>query len=155
MEVIETINKRLVNGHYMYVANSKEQPANRVVVKIYTNKDNAVLFSSVYFDEGRSTITKEGVKALDKVVDYLLQNPNADIYLLAHALSMGTSGFNRQLAEKRSEAAVNYLISKGVKLNRIKVKGSRKNGVVGTFETTLGSAEEDQKNRRVDVYIKL
>ena len=54
-----------------------------------------------------------------------------------------------------SEAAINYLTSKGVKLNRIKIKGSRKNGVVGKFETTLGSAEEDQKNWRVDVYIKL
>ncbi len=155
MEVIETINKRMANGHYVYIANSKEQAANRAVVKIYSDRENAVLFSSVYFDEGRATITKDGVKAMDKVVEYLQATPSANIYLLAHANSMGSSGFNRQLAEKRSDAAVNYLTSKGIKLNRIKIKGNKKNKVIGTFETTLGSAEENQKNRRVDVYIKL
>jgi outer membrane protein OmpA-like peptidoglycan-associated protein len=155
MEVIETINKRPAGGHFVYVLNSKENQANKAVVKIFTTKENAVLFSSVYFDEGRPSITVSGCKELGKVVAYLNDHPSSNVYLLAHASSMGTPGFNKQLTQKRADATANYLTAKGINGNRIKIKGNRKNRAVRTVEITPGSAEEDQKNRRVDVYIKI
>ena len=155
MEVIETINKHLLNGRYIYIPNSKEPAATREQVRIYSNKENAVLFSSVYFTEGKASLTADGINELKKVIDYLNDHPQAIVYLMAHARSGGTSGYNRQLAEQRAAAATQYLNTNGINPGRIKVKGNRKNKAVKAIEITPGSTEENQRNRRVDVYIKI
>jgi len=155
MEVIETINKRLAGGRYVYVANSKEPAGSGSVVKIFANKDNAFLFSSVYFAEGNAIITADGRKELDKVVTYLNEHTESDAYLVPHAVSMGSRAFNRQLAGKRAAAAIEYILSKGIKAERIVVKGDNKPKEQKAFDASMGREEEVQKNRRVDVYIKV
>jgi len=155
MEVIESIHKRVVNGRYVYIATSKEKPSGKMAISIFSDRENAVLFSSVYFEEGKASVTAQGVKALNKVAGYLAEHPSSNIYLVANARSMGTTGYNRHLAEQRASYTVSWLTSRGVKMSRIRVKGNLKGKVIGTFETTPGSDEETEKSRRVDVYIKL
>ncbi len=155
MEVIEVMNKRLVNGRYSYRQNSKEPENQKATVRIFANNANAVLFSSIYFVEGKATITDQGINELKKTVEYLNNHPKAKVYLASHAGSHGTTEFNRQLSDKRAKATMDYLTGNGISADRIREKGYGNAKRSKKFEITPGSDEENQKNRRVDIYIKV
>jgi outer membrane protein OmpA-like peptidoglycan-associated protein len=148
MEIIETINKRLSNGRYVYVANSKEKPANKADIKVYSNEGNAILFSSIYFNDSETKISAEGLLQLAKAVEYLAGNPDSKAILAAHA-GLGKAD-KKHLSEKRTKAVVEYLIAKGIAPKRIKETGK---GSTKIYEIVPESADETKKNK-VDVYIK-
>ncbi len=60
---------------------------------------------------------------LNKLVETMEANPTLVIELGSHTDYRGSAPYNRDLAQKRAESAVNYLISKGVDKNRMTAKG--------------------------------
>ena len=154
MEIIETMNKRVINGRYVYVSNRRESAANRADVKIIADKENAVLFSTIYFEEAKTSMTPGGIAELEKAVAYLKANPKSKVYLAAHSDSRGSIGYNRQISEDRAKAVIDYMVSKGIKRNRITSKGYGKTRPLNTYGAAPASEEEHQKNRRVEIYVK-
>ena len=154
MEIIETVNKRVKNGRYIYVSNSKEYAASRADVKIIAEKENAALFSTIYYEQAKASISDIGITELDKVVNYLKDHPAAKVYLAAHTDSRGSIGYNLRLSEDRAKAAIKYLNTKGINSNRISGKGYGKEKPLDTYVPASATEEEQQKNRRVEIYIK-
>ena len=81
-------------------------------------------------------------------------NAGSVVYLTAHAHSLGSAGFNLRLSENRSKAVRDYMMSKGIRNNRIIEKEPKNNKLLTSFEMSMGAEEENQKNRRVDVFVK-
>jgi predicted CXXCH cytochrome family protein len=154
MEVIETINKRVVNGRYVYASNSRETPLNRSIVKIAPRKENALLLATIYFNKDQASVAADGVSGLNSAVEYLNKNPKSRVYLAAHSDSRESIGRNLRLSEERAKAAINYLISKGIKRFRISSKGYGKTKPVTEYEAVRQSEEQNKKNRRVEIYVK-
>ena len=109
-----------------------------------TMKENMVNFA--FNSSELSSATKTN---LDKLAKVLVNNPDTNINIYGHTDSKGTDAYNMTLSEKRANSVVNYLVSHGVKRNRMFAKGMGESDPVATNETETGRAE----NRRVEFAI--
>ncbi|MEM1003076.1 MAG: OmpA family protein, partial [Bacteroidota bacterium] len=78
---------------------------------------------NIYFDYNRWEIKPEAARTLDVLVDLLNKYPRMEIELGAHTDSRATPSYNLALSQKRADAAMDYIVSKGVELRRIQAKG--------------------------------
>jgi len=154
MQIIETINKRVRNGRYVYSSNSKEKASNRAILKIIPNTANFVLFSTIYFDRSKATLAVDGVAELDKLVEYLGKNQKTVVYLVGHADVSGSMSPNKKLADNRAGATIEYLVSKGIKRERITGKGYAETKPIYELLEPTAINEENRRRRRLDIFIK-
>ena len=66
-----------------------------------------------------------------------------------HTDGKGSDGYNQRLSENRAKAVVDFLVSKGIDIKRLKYKGYGKSMPVATNDTDEGRA----LNRRVEFRI--
>ena len=88
---------------------------------IITEKE--VILKSIYFDFDKSNITAQGAKELDKLVNVMKKHPEMVIFVKSHTDSKGKDEYNLNLSEQRTQATVQYIISKGIAQERISGKG--------------------------------
>ncbi len=109
----------------------------------------SLILKHIYFATDEATPLATSSEELNKLVTFMKQNPGAVIEISAHTDDVGNADYNLKLSEKRAHSVVNYLVSKGVPLHRLKYKGYGK-----TIPVTKGISEEDrQQNRRVELKI--
>ena len=82
-----------------------------------------VLIDNIFYDFDRATLRPESTEALDKLVVLLNENPHVTIQLAAHCDYKGSAEYNIKLSQRRAESVVNYLISKGIKKERLTPRG--------------------------------
>ena len=83
---------------------------------------------------------------LDRVVELLEQNPNLTIELSAHTDDRGADAYNERLSLLRANAAMDYIVRKGIARNRITAVGYGKR-----MPLVPNTSEENRaKNRRVE-----
>ena len=110
---------------------------------------NRKLFENIYFDFNSSELRPEALKTLGDLVAYSAQNPQIQIELNANTDGLGTDTYNRVLSEKRGQAAIDYLVSKGVDRSRIVMNPLGKERPLTSNDNEIGR----QLNRRVEFYI--
>ncbi|RTY84032.1 OmpA family protein [Flavobacterium sp. ZB4P23] len=81
------------------------------------------ILNPIYFDYNKSNITKNGATELNKLVYVMAQNDQLKINVKAHTDSRGTEEFNLDLSERRANAAVAYIVSKGISVDKITGEG--------------------------------
>lgn len=108
-------------------------------------------FTSIEFDNGLSELKSEMYPDLDKVADFLLDNPTFHLRISGHTDSEGREDFNLQLSQERADAIKEYLIYfGGINENRVEAKGYGSSKPIIKEEIT----DEDKKlNRRVEFEI--
>ncbi|MBX9852625.1 MAG: OmpA family protein [Cytophagaceae bacterium] len=120
------------------------------VVKDTTIKPVAdIVLNPVYFESGKADLGKDTKAQLDAISAALKKNPSVEIEISGHADAMGPDNLNQVLSEKRAGSTMNYLVSKGIKKDRLKTKGYGETRPMGDNETDEGRA----KNRRVEFQI--
>jgi outer membrane protein OmpA-like peptidoglycan-associated protein/tetratricopeptide (TPR) repeat protein len=83
----------------------------------------AVTLNEIYFEYDKSNITREGAFELDKLVQAMGKYPDMAIMVKSHTDNRGTDAYNMALSERRAKSTVQYILSKGVKRERISGKG--------------------------------
>ncbi len=103
--------------------------------------------SPVYFDFDKSNLKPEGIAALDKFLAELGDCKNYEIVVNGHTCSIGTNNYNQGLSERRAQAVVKYLLSKGISNAYIGSKG------YGETQPAVPNTNEAnrKKNRRAEV----
>ncbi len=86
-------------------------------------KETHIELADINFEFGKSNITREGAMELDKLVEIMNDYPAMVIFVKAHTDTKGSAPFNMDLSEKRAQATVAYVISKGINKDRISGKG--------------------------------
>ena len=104
-------------------------------------------FESILFDFGSSKLRPEGKKILDEAVAYMKQHPTQGVEFVGHTDSVSGELVNQILSDKRSFAAKEYLMRKGVSRNRILNHGFGKQIYVAGNESDRGR----QRNRRCEI----
>lgn len=79
--------------------------------------------NNIYYDFNKADIRPDAAIILDTMVMFLNDNPNITVELGSHTDTRGKADYNRNLSQKRAQAAVNYIISKGIPFERIVAKG--------------------------------
>lgn len=106
-----------------------------------------IKFESIVFGNGESKLTEGMYDDLDKVADFLLDNPDFKLRISGHTDSDGREDFNLELSQRRADAIKEYLIYFGnIDENRITAKG------YGSSQPILKDHSDKAKklNRRVE-----
>lgn len=113
--------------------------------------DKEILLENVYFEYNQSNITNQGAAELDKLVRIMKNQSNLVIFVKSHTDTKGKAAYNLDLSEKRAQATVQYVISKGISKDRISGKG------FGLTEPKVVckscTTEQDAQNRRSEFLI--
>lgn len=89
--------------------------------KLELNKTLEV--ENLLYDLGKWNINSASAIELDKVVQFMKDNPSITAELGAHTDARGSAAFNASLSGKRAKSAMDYVISKGVAPDHITSKG--------------------------------
>ena len=108
-----------------------------------------VRLNNIYFDFDKTTLKSESFVELNKVVDFLKQNPSVEIEIAGHTDNKGADEYNLNLSQGRSQSVVDYIVSQGVDQSRLTAHGYGETKPIDSNDTESGRAN----NRRVEVTI--
>ncbi len=101
---------------------------------------------NITFPINQNTLNKEGYSILDSIVLYLNYYPMALLSIEGHTDSSGPNSLNQKLSEARAKVCMDYLKSKGITPQRLKLTGFGEDKPLFNNGTLFGR----QKNRRVE-----
>jgi outer membrane protein OmpA-like peptidoglycan-associated protein len=104
----------------------------------------------VLFDFDKATLKPAATQELADVVQELQGNPSLQAELVGHADATGSDAYNMGLSKRRAEAVRNFLVSRGIAANRIKVAWKGESEPIAPNTTKEGQAQ----NRRVEITIR-
>ena len=109
-----------------------------------------VTFADFLFDFDRSAIRNSETAKIDKVNQYMKENPNIEIGLDGHADPRGTHAYNQPLSQRRVDAVKAALLSAGIASDKITT------GAFGETQLKCSEATEEcwQRDRRVEVLVR-
>lgn len=92
---------------------------------------------------------------LDKIADFLIENPEARISIFGYTDSQGREEYNKQLSEKRAEFVKGYLLSKGVSKESFTIEGKGEANQISMNKDENENYiwESLQYNRRVEFVV--
>jgi outer membrane protein OmpA-like peptidoglycan-associated protein len=108
----------------------------------------------LFFDFNKHTVREDSRVQLNRLATVLAENRSYKVEFKGHADAIGTNEYNQNLSEKRSEAAKNYLLSRGIEATRVKTSFYGKDAPIALNEVNGKDAPLGRKfNRRVEIFI--
>ncbi|PKO85848.1 MAG: hypothetical protein CVU18_18000 [Betaproteobacteria bacterium HGW-Betaproteobacteria-12] len=105
--------------------------------------------SDISFDSGRYDIKPNLRPILDRFATTLNQNPVTTVNVIGHTDSSGSDTINQPLSVNRASATRDYLVARGVAVNRISIDGRGAREPVADNGTAAGRA----MNRRIEIFV--
>jgi len=103
-------------------------------------------FVPVYFDHDKDSLKTEFYPYLKNMARIVNSHSDLRIKIIGHTDSNGTDEYNVDLSARRAEVIKQYLISQGIRADRIIIEFRGETDPATTNETSEGKS----KNRRVD-----
>lgn len=117
-------------------------------------KDDIWVLKNILYDFDKSNIRPDAALILDNVVSVMQINPSLRIELSSHTDSRGNDNYNMKLSQRRADAAVEYLVSRGISRSRLVSKGYGESRLVNKCGNGVDCSEEQhQENRRTEIKI--
>lgn len=108
-----------------------------------------IVLRNLFFETNKYDIKPESEVELNKVVQFLQDNPTVKIQLEGHTDNVGSAADNQKLSQARAYSVVNYLVEKGIKSTRLVAKGFGATRPVADNKTEAGRAQ----NRRTELRV--
>lgn len=132
-------------------AKSIGAPRELLLDKLEVNR--VIKLENIYYDLDKSFIRPDAAIELDKVVKTMMET-TISIELGSHTDSRGSDAYNEALSQRRADAAVKYIIQKGISKERITAKGYGERKLVNKCSNGVNcTSEEHQANRRTEIKI--
>jgi outer membrane protein OmpA-like peptidoglycan-associated protein len=113
--------------------------------------EKAIALYNIYYDFDKSDIRPDAAEELDNLVVVMNENPQILVELGSHTDCRGSNDYNSALSQKRADAAVNYIVKKGIDKKRITAKGYGETQPVNKCTDGVSCTEEEyQMNRRTE-----
>lgn len=106
--------------------------------------------SIINFRTASADISPDSYVLLDKLAEVATSCPTAEIRIEGHTDSRGSAAFNQDLSQRRAQAVVDYLISKGIDASRLSAVGFGEDAPIADNNTAEGRAI----NRRIEFTVK-
>lgn len=105
----------------------------------------SIVLNNIYFEVGKENIKTEFSTDLDKLIQFLKDNPDTRLEIQGHTDNTGSLALNTRLSQARASSVVNYLVKNGISSSRLLAKGYGPSMPVDNNNTAEGRAN----NRRV------
>ncbi len=120
-------------------------PVTLTLNKIVVNR--AIEVKDIFYDYNKSNIRPDAAIRLDTLVQTLQDNPKINIELSSHTDQRGKDAYNLKLSQQRADAAVAYIVSKGISKSRITARGY---GETRPIVKDPKNEADYQRNRRTE-----
>jgi len=120
------------------------------VLVIVTERGLKIRISNIQFGYDSDKILPQGTKILNRVATIFDKYARYKVLIEGHTDDTGDEGYNLKLSERRAQSVKDYLISKGVDKDRLKVRGM---GESSPFVPNKDD-ESRRKNRRVEFLLE-
>ncbi|ULT44520.1 OmpA family protein [Niabella defluvii] len=80
-----------------------------------TDCGKAIILKNIYYDLDKYFIREDAKPELDKLAQFMKDNPGVKVELSSHTDSRASDTYNMTLSQKRADAAVDYLVMQGIK----------------------------------------
>lgn len=117
-----------------------------VLDQIFENQE--IVLDNIYYDYDKAEIRADAQPTLNELGDVLRRNPTINIQLSSHTDCRGRDTYNLTLSQNRAQAAVNYLIARGIAATRLSAKGYGETVPAATCDCAKCTEAEHQINRR-------
>jgi len=112
------------------------------------------VLKNILYDFDRSNIRPDAARVLDNVANIMQQNPTLRIELSSHTDSRGNDAYNLSLSQRRADAAVAYLVRKGIDRSRMVARGYGETRLLNDCGNGVDCPEElHQANRRTEIEV--
>ncbi len=119
------------------------------VSKTVDNRLKLNIPSDISFDSGKSNIKPNLQPILDSFATSLNNNPNTVVTIIGHTDNTGSDAVNNPLSVNRASSTRDYLVGRGVAINRIQIDGRGSREPVAANDTPANRAI----NRRVEIFV--
>ena len=105
----------------------------------------------IYFKYNSNELPPESFETLDRIAEFLKQNPADSLYIKGYTDSSGSRSYNISVSEFRANTIKTYLVGKGVSPARITATGLGPDNPLADNDTEEGR----RKNRRVEIELNI
>lgn len=116
------------------------------VLIMVTERGLKIRISNIEFPFGSNDIKYSGKTILDRVFEILKKYELYDVIIEGHTDDVGKEEFNLELSERRAKSVHDYLVGKGLRVDRLKYVGMGE--TVPLYQND--SDEHRRRNRRVE-----
>jgi OOP family OmpA-OmpF porin len=136
-----SFNYSAVTNFEPLIINIELEPATKGSVSVLKN---------IFFDIDKFDLKDKSITELEKIVQFLEENPQIRVEISGHTDNTGNAQYNQQLSEKRAKSVYSYLVQKGIGAQRLASKG------FGSTKPIASNESEDgrQQNRRIEFTIQ-
>lgn len=115
--------KGYLNARQEFTADDAEEDAEYSVDFILASINKPVMIDNIFYDFDKATLRPESKTALDEMVRIMEENPNITVEMAAHTDRKGSEEYNLRLSGRRAQSVIDYLITAGVKPDRLQSQG--------------------------------
>ena len=113
-----------------------------------------IRLDKIYYDYDKCDIKPRAAEELDRLIKLMNDYPDMIIELSSHTDSRGTAEYNQKLSQCRADAALTYILGKGIAKNRIIAVGYGESRLVnGCADGVTCTEQQHQENRRTEFKI--
>lgn len=105
----------------------------------------SITLNNIYFELGKVNLNTSFSSDLDKLIQFLKDNPETRLEIQGYTDNIGSLALNTKLSQARANSVVDYLTKNGIDGSRLSAKGFGPSLPVASNTTAEGRA----KNRRV------
>lgn len=109
---------------------------------------------NIFYDLNKFNINEQAKKELNRLVQFMQDNPNTKVEISSHTDSRDTNTYNQTLSQNRANAAVDYVISQGINGSRIIGVGYGETRLLNKCADGVECTEtQHQLNRRTEMKV--
>lgn len=106
-----------------------------------------IVLNKIYFESAKVALNTSASGDLERLVQFLKDNPQVRLEIQGHTDSKGSAAINRRISQQRADNVVSYLVGQGIKRNNLVAKGFGPDRPIASNATPEGMAS----NRRVEM----
>lgn len=111
----------------------------------------AIRLNNINFNLDKWDILASSHSDLDYLVNLMINNPGIKVEMSSHTDCRGSNEYNMDLSQKRANATVQYLISKGISSDRLIARGAGETELLNRCADGVSCSEDEHKiNRRTE-----
>ena len=118
----------LVGGVALFFATRKTQVVEKIVEVekiVYVDRIEEIEknFNAAQFVQGKAELSEDAKFVLHDLAQEMNKHPEIKLRIVGHTSAEGDPVFNQKLSEARAQAAVDFLVSRGVDASRLEAEG--------------------------------